>query len=329
MGSFKSASIAQAAIIAAVTFVLANVGLTAIKTLQHGSPPSGQRHEVESEAHRSMNRNSNSDEHEATSEATVAAQNQKPSDEMDDGSSDGKSQKKDIDAAIAKYTFWLVVFTAVLAFTTVLLTIATCGLWNYAAEQATDMKNSIAVAKRSADAARVAAIASKIAADATVAGQRAFVFVLQNTYHRQPDGRWWFSPVWGNSGVTPTKSLHTHVRFISRETPLPDDFDFHYASGPEDISTAFLGPHTNIQGARLPLGGIAASDVIAAQNGAKFLYILGWAKYSDVFPGSKEHITRFCSRIDIIGDPNGPKERVSVSFTPHRKNNCADEGCDE
>jgi hypothetical protein len=82
-------------------------------------------------------------------------------------------------------------------------------------------------------------------------------------------------------------------------------------------------------GARLPLGGASPADVMASYKGTKFLYIMGWAKYFDVFPDSREHITRFCYLIEIMGDPTGPMNTFAVGFTPFIRNNCADDGCNQ
>jgi len=50
---------------------------------------------------------------------SMPAKNQHPANEMDAGSDDSESNKKDIDASIAKYTFWLMLFTGVLAVATI------------------------------------------------------------------------------------------------------------------------------------------------------------------------------------------------------------------
>jgi len=61
-----------------------------------------------------------------------AAQHQSATDEAT------KEQESGETAALARYTWWLMLFTGVLAIATIILTISTIGLWRYAGEQARD-----------------------------------------------------------------------------------------------------------------------------------------------------------------------------------------------
>jgi hypothetical protein len=179
--------------------------------------------------------------------------------------------------------------------------------------------------------AKSAAEAAKESADSLIAGNRAFVFVNRWMFGSLPgsDLKYWVGPEWGNSGNTPPRNLRTHVRCEFKDSALSDDFNFHYHVTEEEVFTAFLGPHANIQGARLPLDGISASECLAIKGGTKFLYLMGWVKYFDIFHESKEHITRFCVRVEVLGDPQLPSMGLKFGFVPHPENNCADEDCKE
>ena len=81
----------------------------------------------------------------------------------------------------------------------------------------------------------------------------------------------------------------------------------------------------------IPAAPITPQDIIDAQNGRKFIYLWGWAKYFDVFPRTPEHITRFCWLILVAGDPLSfnPAQPNSTTFATanHIEGNCADEEC--
>jgi hypothetical protein len=90
-----------------------------------------------------------------------------------------------------------------------------------------------------------------------------------------------------------------------RNTPLPQNFDFNYAT--TNIGTGLLGPKYENEGGLAPMPphqpAITAQDIIDVQNGRKFLYLMGWTRYFDVFPKTPEHITRFCWIVIPNGNP--------------------------
>jgi len=180
--------------------------------------------------------------------------------------------------------------------------------------------------KNGMDDAKTAAEAAKMSADALIAAQRAFVYVFKYNYGTDFNTlNFWMGPEWRNSGTTPTKKMRTHVVDKLMDIPLPPNFSY----PAKEISTAFLGPQATIMGARVPDGGIPMPDIIKVMKGEKFLYLMGWVKYFDIFPGTKEHITRFCYNVNFVGDPQRGISSLTVMFSPDEKNNCADEGCDE
>ncbi len=145
--------------------------------------------------------------------------------------------------------------------------------------------------------------------EALIADKRAFVFAPGFTQEYELDsatGRysWRFRPVWRNSGNTPTKNMRQYATCEIRNSVLPTGFDF----DPTDATygTGFMPPSMELQAMPTPPIGEAAitpHDIADAQAGRKFIYLWGWAKYYDVFPGTREHVTRFCWLILASGDP--------------------------
>jgi hypothetical protein len=219
-------------------------------------------------------------------------------------------EKSTVERNLTVYTGWLAITTVALA--VVAAVQAGLFLWQLGL-----MREGITDAKE-------AAIASKGTADSLLASNRAFVYVHRQMYGEIPGPRYWIGPEWGNSGNTPTKEMRTHVRCELLDFLLSDDFDFDYPT--TEIHAAFLGPRTTIMGARLPIEGLTQAELIAIQNKTKFLYLMGWVRYHDIFANTPEHMTRFCYQVDVAGDVQG---QFSVLFNPHPRNNCADEGCKE
>jgi hypothetical protein len=180
---------------------------------------------------------------------------------------------------------------------------------------------------------------AKLTKEALVADKRAFVFAesLFSYWENGQNGtyNWRFRPVWKNSGDTPTKRLEIHTNCELRNSPLPDGFDFNYATsnvgggllGPRDSSTGGLAPN-------YPAAAITPQDIADVQAARKFLYLWGWAKYNDVFPGTPRHVTRFCWALLPNGNsltfvPPTPPNPYSLTFSNIHLNqgNCADEEC--
>jgi hypothetical protein len=88
---------------------------------------------------------------------------------------DERRNKSEIDANLADYTRELALFTKGLFYATTVLGIATIGLLIAAFFQSRDMKSSIAIADKAANAARKAA---QIAEDALTKVERPYIFVI-------------------------------------------------------------------------------------------------------------------------------------------------------
>ena len=88
---------------------------------------------------------------------TVRVLPQEPSESEHHLQESERAEKSRLDSQLVTYTAVLALFTAILAISTIALWWVTKGLRDFAAEQARDMKASIAVASASADAAQMAA----------------------------------------------------------------------------------------------------------------------------------------------------------------------------
>jgi hypothetical protein len=182
---------------------------------------------------------------------------------------------------------------------------------------------------------------AKLTKEALIADKQAFVFATGfNPFWElnKATGNydWRFRPTWQNAGDTPTRKLRLYADCELRNAPLPSGFNFTQNTGPP--GPGLLGPKSTNMGGAAPLAPRAAitpQDILDVQNGTKFIYLWGWAKYFDVFPRTPEHITRFCWQILITGDPfkftpgQLPKQPGSLNFANlfHPEGNCTDNEC--
>lgn len=180
---------------------------------------------------------------------------------------------------------------------------------------------------------------TELSQESFTADKRAFIYPLGLNGFWERDiatgqYNWRFRPLWQNSGATPSKNLRNHTGCEIRNTPLPRGFDFNQG----DESTGLIPPKATLSGGlapAIPGAAITPRDILDVQAGRKFLYVWGWAKYYDVFPGTKEHMTRFCWLVSPIGDPltyvpgAQPSAPGGLAFQTihHTEGNCADEEC--
>jgi hypothetical protein len=233
-----------------------------------------------------------------------------------------RSQKAELDRKLVDFNHDLAFYTALLAIIAGLQFLALL-------LQAFFLRRAFIEARRGGDIARLAMIA----------GERAFVFPMGYRSFYEPYGTtglysWRFRPVWRNSGDTPTRNMIMHTRCILRNDALPTEFDFD--AEPQPTGTALLAPNSEALGGVVPPYpdlAISPQDLAAVMSGQKFLYIWGWAQYSDVFDGTEKHITRFCWSLAPIGDPlsdpSDPsnKKAMSWGWQMHTEGNCADDEC--
>jgi hypothetical protein len=180
---------------------------------------------------------------------------------------------------------------------------------------------------------------AKLTREAFTSDKRAFVFAsgLNYVYEPRADGlyNWRIRPLWSNTGETATKKLKILTGYELRDNLLPEDFKFEDRIGP---GGGFLGPKTTAHGGQIPYLGepaLTPEDLSAISKGSKFLYMWGWVRYYDIFPGTAEHLTRFCWMIFPNGDPLAFKPGIpppnpgSLTFDNLHMSfgNCADEEC--
>jgi hypothetical protein len=179
--------------------------------------------------------------------------------------------------------------------------------------------------------------------EALIANNRAFVFVPGFSQFWERDGEtghynWRLRPALRNSGGTPTRNATMYVECEIRNTPLPPRYPF--TPQVENTANVTIPPRFDLSGGiapRNPGAAITPQDIIDAQNGRKFIYLWGVIRYSDVFPRTRPHITRYCYHITVTGDPftftpNTPGQpptpgTLAFNMIHHFEGNCIDEGC--
>src|SRR5437868_9660299 len=188
---------------------------------------------------------------------------------------------------VAFFTLWLVIFTGVLAASTI-------GLW-------------IVTARAARDGER----AANIAEAALVKLERAFVSFRFSVSALVVDpmlphvaSAWQISIVWSNSGKTPTRGLHTHVSWDHFAAELPADFSFPDVwfdpNAPRMNPVSYIGPLDTITSDTLT---IESGVLDAERQGHLCIYIWGWVEYDDIFDNTPPHRTEFCHRVRVFRDP--------------------------
>lgn len=117
---------------------------------------------------------------------------------------------------------------------------------------------------------------------------------------------WRFRPQWENTGSTAAQDVQIYLTCDIRNSALPEDFDFDQVLDRQKSVSGLLPPSTNLGGGIAPdffQSPISPQDILDSQTGAKFIYLYGKVRYFDVFPGTKEHVTRFCWLILAMGNP--------------------------
>jgi hypothetical protein len=157
--------------------------------------------------------------------------------------------------------------------------------------------------------------------------ERAFVFVDFTTCNAVIDqnGRVqiWEIPIRiENFGNTPAKNLRVFAKAETRIDPLPDDFSF---DEPENFYERTLGPRASTE-TRIKVSG---TDIYEAKIDRKYVYVWGSARYRDILDDTVPHVTTFCSKVIVNGDPRmipapgDHRERPSLTFENHRSHNDA------
>ena len=166
--------------------------------------------------------------------------------------------------------------------------------------------------------------ANSISRAALLSVQRAFVSYhgMEITAESIQQGSYNFSPVWFNSGTTPTKSALSHVSWLPLK--LQPDFKFPDIAGGPNIQT-FIAPKDDIKIGPLPIP-IDALRLVTADSPITFW---GWVVYRDVFRESPIRVSEFCQELQNVS--GNIATGVSVTFRWQQCQNvhhtCADEEC--
>jgi hypothetical protein len=150
---------------------------------------------------------------------------------------------------------------------------------------------------------------ARLTKEALIADKAAFVFPFNfnqvwNRDEATTHYHWRLRPMWRNSGDTAAVDVMVHAECEIRNTALPVGHRFNYSITNEP--KGFLGPGVENTGGIAPTASQAAitpQDILDSQAGRKFIYLWGWTRYSDVFPDTRRHITKFCWIIMTQGDP--------------------------
>jgi hypothetical protein len=255
---------------------------------------------------------------------------------------DNEARKERPDEAIARYNWWLTLFTAVLAVATVVLGLATVGLYVAGERQLRHVQGEAAQARRrrwedqlalseQLSIARQNSEAAKKSADAAVAVDRARFFpVIEHNFldcvnavqtwdGQIPDSQQLASSNWPmakinfkNYGKTPgiISSVSTAIMF-STEPPDPvfdekivTDNIIDAGKLSEDFPTVISHP-------------ITLGEAKKVKRGEGNIWVFGNVMYSDVF--GEAHIHRFCQRLVGIG----AGFRYVLQSYDHKNYNCS------
>jgi hypothetical protein len=208
------------------------------------------------------------------------------------------AQKKDIALwnrffpdSISLYTLFLVVFTAVLA---------GGGIYQLKFLETTE-RIAADTAKAAKDSAQAALAQNKISTDTLVYSQRAFMnmkgFQVFHVYDTTQNNRiiaWRFTPLWENTGQTPTKKLNVITGIH------PGEFEEGFNFKIDRAAPSMLGPKGILTGESYLIG---LPEIYEIKAGKRIVYIWGRAEYNDVFPNTRRHYINFCHKIVVAGDP--------------------------
>jgi hypothetical protein len=144
---------------------------------------------------------------------------------------------------------------------------------------------------------------------------------------------WRLAPTWTNSGDTPTRRLRTWSYCEVRNSVLPNGFQPEANTTAATIATGLIPPKcANVGGSHPISGPLTPQDIWDAQQGHRFIFLYGWVRYFDGFPGSREHVTCYCWQITSFGDPftfqpSDAEHSLTFNYLVHREGNCADDEC--
>jgi hypothetical protein len=233
---------------------------------------------------------------------------------------------KNVEDRLANYTLWLVIFTAVLAGSTIGLWIVT---WRSGIRQSKDMERATTVAT---DATKAAITSNQIAVTNAEQQLRAYVTARDMSLrtHRRPAQMGAHGVVEGaihtyelaailhNGGQTPATNVVINVSCQRMTSPLADTFGF-----PDSTLFGYgvIGPKGEQHTPSIRISAADLEDILAGTD----CYFWGWVEYDDIFEGTLRHRTEFCFRIERIRLPI--TNELFIGFYPHSRYNAVDQRC--
>jgi hypothetical protein len=202
---------------------------------------------------------------------------------------------------ISFFTLWLVVFTAVLAF----VSIVQLNFLNRAERIAAD---SAKAAKDSADAAKQTLLTT----------QRPFVFLKSFEVHIVGGDLQIFAQ-WENSGVTPAVKKRNYASWRTFANEPPPDFtwpdldkDGTPIGGQGEGILTFIGPKAqhSAEPLRIP---ITIIERIAKRE--LRLFVWGWTEYNDILGTAERYRTEFCNELAVAHMEVDDAGKVTVTAT--------------
>jgi hypothetical protein len=192
-------------------------------------------------------------------------------------------------------------------------------LWDEARSSRAHARRTAFAGLVGANAARRSARAALRSADALIAAERAYVSVKEYRPVILNDAAGNMSGfqcvvVWENSGNSPTKDMEHWVSWQKFSKQIDGRFDYPDL-GKKLVSQSYLGPRTQMNNVALT---ISLAEILAIIKEEVFIYVWGWAEYSDVFPGTPGHRTEFCVR--VVGVPLD-SNRLALEFRHHTRHN--------
>jgi hypothetical protein len=184
-------------------------------------------------------------------------------------------------------------------------------LWIATKRLSEEGRKQIQVAIRAAEAAENAANAANsqvaLSREAMITTERAFVYCQRIEAQWQADKetgdvvKWTFTPIWKNSGNTPTRRANNCIGhwLAINAGDIPNNFDFSLYNG-IGVDT-MLGPGATMHGRSMEIS-TETLQLVRANNA--HAYIWGWFDYDDVFKETARHRAEFCLEIQVVANPN-------------------------
>jgi hypothetical protein len=130
---------------------------------------------------------------------------------------------------------------------------------------------------------------------------------------------WVFTPIWKNSGQTPTISAICNVTFGETSGAIPEAMDFADHGEPGHI---LLAPNAIMHAQSHT---ISVDKLKEMRAGRMRAFAWGWIEYSDVFEGTRRHRHEFCIEIKVVANPE--MKEGGFAFSRHGRLNGYDEEC--